>query len=655
MSSPLGSVACLLPAENLRCIPLNPIQIHTLTIPPVIGLFFSLFLIYTTWRSRREHLLLAADGVFYFILALVDQLLYLLPAARNSVATSRMAELFLGSVSFVPMLSYTSYLAWLSLREFIPYLPRRHQTVAKYLFTGFVPVIGVLNFAASLGMSIQNLSLPQTPLMIDFTNKNESLWLSLCQLSLALYTNYQCLTAFFALYRLCTALFDQLRIDTHNTDERHFFNGTGWIAFGIKVGAVEGIIGFAAGGFAIPLSRRILRMVSRVCMIIGILKGMDENENFEFLNKELVLWRRGKPISTSHSLIANRRMTIRSSQIPDPTCEPTLIEKDMERGEADQRVTVHDEVGEPPVLHTGMRFSALPPPEWVIHADELRRRSDQNTSAEVLTSRNDARRQSAQTIFDDAGVVLGLTPDLPPGLTGTYPQSMLSQGHGDDKFELPALDQQSTRRNAAQSYGEEDAAIEYAALYARKSMERKPKFPLISIPQSTHARVEGSMPAWTRPVSQQHSGKYPVRFPTRPTRARITIHAPTAQLGGESSDSLKRRNRQLSSLHLLERASKSHSDVTTHSSQWSTVARSQSPASTRMYDGGMAINPQRASTHPDDLMSPSSAETLRDGRLQIVIDRMHITSADAVIHEFESQAALNREKALRKLNGEVGV
>lgn len=255
MSSPLCSVACLLPAENLRCILLNPTQIHTLAIPPVIELFFSLFLIYTTWRSRRcvrlnfswksldielnvsapflatvpfniyhhlshwsandftsrVHLLLAADGVFYFILALVDQLLYVLPAARNSVATSRVAELFLGmwlcipeslsaethiyssvaagSVSFVSILLYTSYLAWLSCREFIPYLPRRHQPAAKYIFTGLIPVIGVLDFAASLGMSIrersnpfvlfmtdvssENLSLPQAPLVIDFTNKNE--------------------------------------------------------------------------------------------------------------------------------------------------------------------------------------------------------------------------------------------------------------------------------------------------------------------------------------------------------------------------------------------------------------------------------------------------------------------------------------------------
>jgi hypothetical protein len=187
------------------------------------------------------------------------------------------------------MLSYTSYLLWLSRRDFIPYLPRRLQPAAKYFFTGFIPVLVVSDFVASLGISIrerfnsfvlfltnvssENLSFPQAPLMIDFTNKSESLWLSLGQLSLALYSNYQCLTAFLALYRLFAALSDQRRIDITDTDERHFFNGTGWIAFGIKVGAVETIVGFAGGGFAVPLSRRIIRLMGRVCIIIGSLKG----------------------------------------------------------------------------------------------------------------------------------------------------------------------------------------------------------------------------------------------------------------------------------------------------------------------------------------------------------------------------------------------
>lgn len=613
-----------------------------------------------TWRSSRAHLLLAADGVLYFILALVDLLSHVIPAVRNSVTTSRVAELFLGSVSFVPMLSYTSYLLWLSHREFIPYLPRRHQPAAKYLFTGLIPVVAVSSFAASLGISIQNLSFPHAPLTIDFTNKSESLWLSLGQLSLALYTNYQCLTAFLALYRLFTALFDQRRIDINNTDEHHFFNGTGWITFGIKLGAVEGIVGFAAGGFAVPLSRRILRLIARVCIIIGSLKGMDENENFEFLNKELVLWRRGKPLSTSHSLIANRPMTIQSSQVSDLHYESSPIEKDAERGKEGRDVTMHNEVGKPPVLH--VRLSALPPPERAIHADESRRQSSQNTSTEVLASHTDAspsksnaRRQSAQTISDDMSIVLELTPDLPPGVTGKYPGSMLSQGHKDDKFEPPVLGQQSMRCSAAQSYGDQDqdAATEHPVFHASAFMERKPVLSLISIPQSAHARVGGPVLPCTR-LASQHSGNYPVQFPVTPTRAGITIYSPTAQLEGESWDSLKRCRGQLSSLHLPERASKAHSD-TAHSSQWSTIARSQSLASIRMDGGGPVISLRRASANPGDSDSPSSAETLRDSRQQIIIDQQHITSADAAINQFEIQAAFNREKALRRLNGEVGV
>lgn len=118
-------------------------------------------------------------------------------------------------------------------------------------------------------LSSDNLHLSQP----EFTSKSGSLWLSLGQLSLGLYTNYQCLAAFLALYRLFIACFDQRRIDTENTDERHFFNGTGWIALGIKLGAAECFVGFASGGFSIPLSRRILRLASRACIIFGTLKG----------------------------------------------------------------------------------------------------------------------------------------------------------------------------------------------------------------------------------------------------------------------------------------------------------------------------------------------------------------------------------------------
>ncbi|KAG1769810.1 hypothetical protein EDD22DRAFT_817284 [Suillus occidentalis] len=642
MSSLPICVDCLLPAENLRCGPLSFTQIYTLAIPPVIELLFCIFLISMTWRSRRALLLLAADGTVYFILALVDLLPHVIPAARNSVTATRMAQLFLGSVSSIPMLSYTSYLVWLSHREFIPYLPRRHQHVAKYLLIGLIPVGTIMNFAASLGLTIHNLHLSQP----DFTSKSGSLWLSLGQLSLGLYTNYQCLAAFLALYRLFIACFDQRRIDTENTDERHFFNGTGWIALGIKLGAAECFVGFASGGFSIPLSRRILRLISRACIIFGTLKGMDENQNFELLTKELVLWRRGKPLSNSHSLIANRHMSIRFSQF----MSGSPIEKDAEKGEAVRRVTVHNEGGGPPVLH--MRCSEIPPPERAIHADESRRQSGQNTSAEMLAPRNvtspsksNTWRQSAQTISDDMGVVTELTPSV----IGKYHESMLIQGHEDNKCGFSALGQQNTRQNAAQSYGEKDVAAECAVFYASEFMDKKSTLPRISIPQSAHACVEGPVSPWARLASQRNVS-YPIQFPVTSTQADIIVYSPTAQLEGESWHSPKPRHRQLLSLHLVERASKARSNLTARSSQWSTIPRSRSSASIRMYGGETVVSPRCASADPGDLMSPSSAETLRDGRPQIITGQGHTESADAV-HE----AAFNREKALRKLNGEVGV
>lgn len=45
------------------------------------------------------------------------------------------------------------------------------------------------------------------------------------------------------------------------------------MAAGIKLGAVESVIGFAAGDFGLTLTRRILRMLGRALLTIGIVKG----------------------------------------------------------------------------------------------------------------------------------------------------------------------------------------------------------------------------------------------------------------------------------------------------------------------------------------------------------------------------------------------
>ena len=49
--------------------------------------------------------------------------------------------------------------------------------------------------------------------------------------------------------------------------------GIGWIATGLKLGAIESVAGFANAGFGGALTRKILRLVARAFLIIGVIKG----------------------------------------------------------------------------------------------------------------------------------------------------------------------------------------------------------------------------------------------------------------------------------------------------------------------------------------------------------------------------------------------
>lgn len=76
-------------------------------------------------------------------------------------------------------------------------------------------------------------------------------------------------------YRIVKALVDQRRIEASGTEEteRRLFNGVGWLALGTKLGAIETVIGFADGGFGLFFTRRLLRLLARACLTIGVIKG----------------------------------------------------------------------------------------------------------------------------------------------------------------------------------------------------------------------------------------------------------------------------------------------------------------------------------------------------------------------------------------------
>ena len=65
----------------------------------------------------------------------------------------------------------------------------------------------------------------------------------------------------------------QRDLEAASSDEAYLFKGIGWMSVGLKLGAVETVIGFAQAGFGGVLTRRILRLLCRACLCIGILKG----------------------------------------------------------------------------------------------------------------------------------------------------------------------------------------------------------------------------------------------------------------------------------------------------------------------------------------------------------------------------------------------
>lgn len=88
--------------------------------------------------------------------------------------------------------------------------------------------------------------------------------------------------------------------------EAHLFRGLGWIVAGMKLGAIETVIGFAHGGFGVAFTRRVLRLLAHACLIIGIVKGVDTVEDFQLYSPSQARKRRK---STLRAMIQNPRFS----------------------------------------------------------------------------------------------------------------------------------------------------------------------------------------------------------------------------------------------------------------------------------------------------------------------------------------------------------
>ncbi|KAG5219378.1 hypothetical protein IMY05_C4935000200 [Salix suchowensis] len=100
-------------------------------------------------------------------------------------------------------------------------------------------------------------------------------------------------------------------VTTRSSDKITLFKGTAWILAGVKLGAVETVVGFVtSGGFGVSLTRRVLRMLSRAFIIIGLAKGLDTLEDFELVKLELDAGKlANRQSSQIRKLISNPRLS----------------------------------------------------------------------------------------------------------------------------------------------------------------------------------------------------------------------------------------------------------------------------------------------------------------------------------------------------------
>ncbi|KAF9485602.1 hypothetical protein BDN70DRAFT_532654 [Pholiota conissans] len=288
----MGSI-CLSSASILRCTTLSEIQSIILIIPTALEVIFSTSLIFVNWKGGKRHLLLTAEGWVYFILSAIELVFDIIPGARDNLSLFRASDVGIGVASFLPIFFYTFFLFILTGNDLAETLPKRLKNVAKLSLILFVPAIIIFNEIASfVGVIIRRIPSPKSPtqtiVAVGFSsNREESLWAFFTSTTLALLVVFQASVFCFAFFRLCRALLAQRRIENEGLDKAHFVNGTGWLCASLKIGALESVVGFAGGAFGIALTRRIMRMLARACLCIGIVKGVDAVEDFRMVQREL--------------------------------------------------------------------------------------------------------------------------------------------------------------------------------------------------------------------------------------------------------------------------------------------------------------------------------------------------------------------------------
>ncbi|KAG6840025.1 hypothetical protein C0991_009491 [Blastosporella zonata] len=381
---------CYSTPSILRCAPFTKLEVTLLIIPTALEVLLATYLLVARWRmGQRRHLWISAEGWIYFVLAIIEMISHILPAAQERADVFKALDTLLGATSFIPIFCYIIFIFLFTRSELIGSLPRRLQTVWK-LFVIFIPAIVILNELASfIGISTRTMIKHRPVIALRFANaRDQTIWTFLTSLTLAFLTAYQAINFALAFCRLIQAILNQRRIEVVSSDEAHLVRGMGWITGGLLLGVIETVIGFSANGFGSAMTRRVMRLLARACLIVGLIKGLDSAEDFTHLKEELSGAKRKGFRRSVQQFISNprystfRQLTPAASALSStPRIHQGIVGSHLSRSEnglagiegiektsrlgeyttserlgPQERVTIHFDNGAPK-LH--MRFSAL--------------------------------------------------------------------------------------------------------------------------------------------------------------------------------------------------------------------------------------------------------------------------------------------------------
>lgn len=296
---------CLSVAANLRCQALSRTEQFILVAPAAVELLFFPFSLSLARHAHRTRWLLVLDGLVFPALAAADVVAHLIPALYTSFHVFAPLDTALAAASALPIALYTLFLVLFARTHLVSQAlpPRIARVAAPALIATVAPTVAFAALAAVLGLAHTIVRIPgQTPdapsrivLAIGFTSPIlQRLSLFFGAAALALLVLLQALLFSLAFFRIARGLLDERRIankakyaaeaseESHAStavakatgpEEVHRFRGLPYIALGLKLGAIEALVGIFAPAFAGALARRVLRLFARGFLVAGIIKG----------------------------------------------------------------------------------------------------------------------------------------------------------------------------------------------------------------------------------------------------------------------------------------------------------------------------------------------------------------------------------------------